>query len=372
MKHIHYRIGTLLGTGLALFLVCALAGQAVAQTCAQVPNGLVSWWPGDGNAEDIQNGNDGTLQNDAGFAPGQVGQAFSLDGMDDHVFVGNPINLQLQDFTIDAWIKLNTLALAPTSCPLIVTYGQGGYGFGVSSGSVRCQSGGGGLNPVGVRELFLTKIGFNAVSSQGVVILDTDWHHVAVTKSAGAVTFYLDGIGQNVPISYDPGFLFATNLAIGIRQDILQDAFPGVIDEVELFNRALSAAEIQALYNAGSTGKCRYTFQGFFPPVDNLPTLNRVKAGRAIPVKFSLGGDEGLSIFAPDYPKSQALSCASIAPVDDIEETVTAGSSALSYDATTDMYTYVWKTDKAWAATCRQLMMKFKDGSDHRATFSFE
>jgi hypothetical protein len=114
-----------------------------------------------------------------------------------------------------------------------------------------------------------------------------------------------------------------------------------------------------------------FPFEGFFPPVDNLPTLNRVNAGRAIPVKFSLGGDEGLSIFAPGYPKSQAISWASSVPVDDIEETVTPGASALSYDATTDRYTYVWKTDKAWAGTCRQLIVKLKDNSEHRANFDF-
>ena len=47
-----------------------------------------------------------------------------------------------------------------------------------------------------------------------------------------------------------------------------------------------------------------YNWSGFFPPVDNLPALNSVKAGSAIPVKFSLGGDKGLNIFAAGYPKS--------------------------------------------------------------------
>ena len=50
-----------------------------------------------------------------------------------------------------------------------------------------------------------------------------------------------------------------------------------------------------------------YNFSGFFQPVDNLPTLNAVKAGQAIPVKFSLNGDQGLSIFAAGYPRSSVL-----------------------------------------------------------------
>ena len=106
------------------------------------------------------------------------------------------------------------------------------------------------------RELFLTKVDFDFVSA-GLIIPDTDWHHVAVTKNGGTVTFYLDGVGATVPGSYDPGFSFTTNLSIGIRQDTLQNAFPGLIDEVGFHNRALSAVEILAIYNAGSAGQCQ-------------------------------------------------------------------------------------------------------------------
>lgn len=114
-----------------------------------------------------------------------------------------------------------------------------------------------------------------------------------------------------------------------------------------------------------------YDFTGFFQPVDNLPTLNAVNAGRAIPVKFSLNGDQGLDIFASGYPKSQKIACDSSATVDGIEETVTAGSSSLSYDLSTDTYIYVWKTERTWAGTCRQLILKLDDGTFHRANFRF-
>src|SRR5439155_14949140 len=79
-----------------------------------------------------------------------------------------------------------------------------------------------------------------------------------------------------------------------------------------------------------------YNFSGFFQPVDNLPTFNVVKAGSGVPVRFSLGGYQGLNIFAANYPKSQVIPCDSTAPFDGIEETVPAGSSSLSYDASTD------------------------------------
>ena len=115
-----------------------------------------------------------------------------------------------------------------------------------------------------------------------------------------------------------------------------------------------------------------FNFTGFFQPVDNLPTLNSVKAGQAIPVKFSLGGDQGLNIFAAGYPVSVQIACSSTALVDGIENTVTAGSSSLTYDPLTDQYTYVWKTQKSWANTCRQLVVKFSDGTTQRANFQFK
>jgi predicted outer membrane repeat protein len=114
-----------------------------------------------------------------------------------------------------------------------------------------------------------------------------------------------------------------------------------------------------------------FNFSGFFQPVDNLPTLNKAKAGAAIPVKFGLGGDQGLAIFAAGYPLSTRIDCDTSSSQDAIEQTVTAGSSSLSYDPTTDTYTYVWKTDKTWAGTCRQLTLKLSDGSEHVANFRF-
>jgi hypothetical protein len=114
-----------------------------------------------------------------------------------------------------------------------------------------------------------------------------------------------------------------------------------------------------------------YQFAGFFQPVDNPPTMNQGNAGRAVPVKFSLGGNQGLGIFAAGSPISQQVSCSTSAPISDLEETGTAGSSELTYDVSTDRYTYVWKTETSWAGTCRQLMVKLNDGAEHPALFRF-
>jgi len=114
-----------------------------------------------------------------------------------------------------------------------------------------------------------------------------------------------------------------------------------------------------------------FQFSGFFAPIDNAPIVNQIKAGAAVPVKFSLSGYKGLNIFQAGYPASQTVACVSFATVAPIEETVTASSSSLAYDPASDQYTYVWKTDKAWANSCRVLMVKLSDGSTHGASFRF-
>jgi hypothetical protein len=115
----------------------------------------------------------------------------------------------------------------------------------------------------------------------------------------------------------------------------------------------------------------RFIFSGFVAPVDNLPTVNVAKAGSTVPVNFSLGGDRGLDVFDGGYPTSVRVGCASSSPEDQVSETVTAGKSSLSWDAATNLYTYIWKTDKAWAATCRTLTLRFSDGTEASASFKF-
>jgi hypothetical protein len=123
--------------------------------------------------------------------------------------------------------------------------------------------------------------------------------------------------------------------------------------------------------SASATYSVHYAFTGFFAPIDNGNVLNEMNAGRAVPVKFSLGGNQGLDILAANSPSSQQIGCDSSLPVGAVEETTGAGSSSLSYDAGSDRYNYVWKTDSAWAGTCRQLTVTLRDGSMHTAKFKF-
>jgi hypothetical protein len=114
----------------------------------------------------------------------------------------------------------------------------------------------------------------------------------------------------------------------------------------------------------------RYPFTGFFRPLEN-ESLNVVKAGSGIPIKFSLGGNWGLQIFQAGYPLSRQIPCDGTAVSETVVETVTAGQSGLSYDASANQYIYAWQTDKGWAGTCRELVIRLDDGTEHTLRFKF-
>jgi hypothetical protein len=113
-----------------------------------------------------------------------------------------------------------------------------------------------------------------------------------------------------------------------------------------------------------------WNFSGFFPPIDNPPELNVVKAGRVVAVQFSLGGDQGLAILAAGSPVSVPVNCTSREPIGAEEPTVTPGGG-ITYMASTDTYLYEWKTSKGWT-DCRRLIVTLADGTRHHAAFRFK
>ncbi|PYJ07213.1 MAG: hypothetical protein DME25_04405, partial [Verrucomicrobia bacterium] len=161
-------------------------------------------------------------------------------GVNDGVQLGSPASLELQDFTIEAWVKRANLILATgggDSSGDFLGWDTGGYAFGVFDDG----------------RLDFARIGVSRVTT-AALLTDTSWHHVAVTKSGTNVVFYLDGVAYPAP-AYDPGFTFAASAVIGARAD-LSHSFWGSIDELSFYNRALSASEIQGIYSALSAGKC--------------------------------------------------------------------------------------------------------------------
>jgi hypothetical protein len=225
--------------------------------CTAVPEGLVGWWEAEGNADDVEGWNNGTLTGNATYGQGEVGQGFVL--VDDGDAVQLPDNgglLQMQNnFTIEAWVQRADPSYINTDGDgwgMVFSYGSGGYGFGMDDSG----------------DLFLTQQDYSEVSvSTG--IQDTSFHHVAVTVTVDShaspllrtpscnsrVTFYVDGKAYPAG-NYNPGYTFSTLPAIGSRVDQQSYTLNGTIDEVSVYSQALSAGQIQAIYNAASAGKC--------------------------------------------------------------------------------------------------------------------
>jgi Concanavalin A-like lectin/glucanases superfamily/Immunoglobulin domain/Lectin C-type domain/Chitobiase/beta-hexosaminidase C-terminal domain len=240
--------------------------------CFAPPAGLVSWWRAQGDATDQVGGNNGTLSANATFAPGQVGQSFVFDGRGAAVQLGNPTNLQLQNFTIETWIKRGSTSVASfngNGLGIIFGYNYGGYGLL--------------LSPDGAPAL--TQIGVYSLFANGS-ITDLNWHHIAATKSGSTVVYYIDGVAYPAP-AYDPGFVFNTPASIGGIGNTYN--FYGSVDELSIYNRALSPGEIRSIYTASSSGKC-------VTPIP--PSLNSQPANQTATV----GGSATFSVITAGTP----------------------------------------------------------------------
>ena len=355
---------------LALILGLVLTGCSLLSNISQVPAtdqsgityltkafpppNLVGLWHFDGDALDSSGkGNYGTLQGDATFATGKFGQALSLDGTSDYVEVADSPSLDdvTGELTIEAWVRAN-VTISGTTQMQIVDKGEhtssSGYMLMIYNGDLY-----GRVNKAGI-----------TATIYGPYPNDGEWHHVAYTFKSGEQKLYIDE--SEVKSNTGTATIITNNypLLIGMGVNRPQYSWNGLIDEVRIWKVALSSEQLGEVYS----------FVGFHPPVENIPTRNVVKAGRAIPVKFSLTGDQGLNIFEDGYPKSWIISCSDgTDPVGYIEDTVNAaGGSSLSYDGVADQYIYIWKTEKNWANTCRKLVVLLNDGTYHEAYFTFK
>ena len=233
---------------------CHAGATATSRYCragslAPTPAGLVAYWPGEGNANDDAGGYHGTLTGKATFAPGTVGQAFSLTTADDGIRLPNQAVDGLSDITFVAWIKTTLAGVA-----LISGANSGadneyllllGEGLAAKRDTVWL-----GIKSKGsAQTLTLKTPGIN----------DGKFHHLAwVRRSDGENDLYLDralvGTG-NLPTG--PLSIDANGLWLGQEQDCLggcfdeSQAFAGLIDEVGIYGRALFPAEIMAIYDAG-------------------------------------------------------------------------------------------------------------------------
>jgi concanavalin A-like lectin/glucanase superfamily protein len=352
------------------------ASLDVTGTCLAPPAGMTNWWPGDGNARDIRGGRNALLRDNATTGPGLVSGAFVLDGAGDFLEVPHApaLDLGTGDFTIDLWVNFNTLEGEQV---LIEKWIQR-YDPQAAEGWTLTMLEGDDVLLLAMADGTGPDIN---VATDVLSIAPGEWVHFAATRQGGLVTLYVNG-AQAAQGPSAINLNSASTLKFGHRgspadtpgsQDDREVFLNGQMDEVEVFvGRALSAGEIAALFAVGAAGKCK--FSGFLQPVDNPgpneDVVNRANAGRSIPVKFSLGGNQGLAIFAAGYPKFVPSACDGSDTQDPIE-TTTTNPAGLSYDSATTQYTYVWKTEKAWAGRCGTFQLGLKDGSGPHALFHF-
>jgi len=225
---------------------------ACAQHCVTPPKAMVAWFPfdepaGAAIAQEIVWDRDGVYVGTITL-PGMVGPARRFNGAGDHVRVPNAAqhNFGAGDFSVDAWVR----------CPA-------GTGLQVIADKR--------VSPARGWSLFLLngELGFQLADGAGFsnyirpgVITDGQWHHVAATvdrDDPAGLVLYVDGVGTAFnPTARSGSVSNSSDLWIGVRAPAFGQVFyRGDIDEFELFRRALDVGEVQALFAAGKSGKCK-------------------------------------------------------------------------------------------------------------------
>jgi hypothetical protein len=222
------------------------------QSCVPLPSDAAAWWRGEGNTMDSFGGHPGALLNGAGYTNGEVGQAFNLDIAGMHVRVPDSVDLRFTNaMTAEAWIYY------PASSGTIVSKWSAGTGS-QSAFELRIAN-----NPVGSHNLVfaISPNGNNYVACTGGPVPVGSWSHVAGTFDGSYVRLYINGV-QAAVAAYS-GTIFSGNSDLGIGATVgdsiqgwTDHPYRGLIDEITLYRRALSAAEIQAVYQTGTNGKC--------------------------------------------------------------------------------------------------------------------
>lgn len=200
------------------------------------PPGLVHWWPGEGDARDVIGRAHGTMSGGSGFAAGQVGQAFAGT-----VAVPHPLGINFDrdsSMTLELWVR-------PTNGP-----GSGHIigkrvGCDVPSPSTfQLATDGGGLH-------FSASPGIRLDAATGKLPLDV-WTHLGLTHDGKTLSLYVNG-ELSASRTQSLGPTNSAPLKIGGSGDCAP--FAGLTDEVSIYNRALTAAEIRAIHRTGVAGK---------------------------------------------------------------------------------------------------------------------
>ena len=271
-------------------------------SCDPVPSGIVGWWPGEGNADDVVGGNNGTLPNGGSYTNGEVGLAFNFDGISQYLLV-QPTNGALDigsgsGLTIEGWIKPTTLSAVGiiTEYERVLATGSGsdvGLDFAINNNDTNNLPGCLGVNLVD------TNGASHPLASPGNVITNGVWQHVALTydKASGFGRLYVDGqlVAQASLGTFTPQTSYTNVLTARTTFNSVASPnapFAGGIDELSFYSRALSSNEVAAIYNAGTAGKCTSVSA---PVITVQPTSETVPVGGTAAFSVTATGTAPLS-----------------------------------------------------------------------------
>ncbi len=228
---------------LVTVLAAALFGMGCASTePAFVSDGLVAYYPFNGNAKDESgHGNDGEV-NGATLGADRnsiSGGAYSFDG-DDYIDIGKDRSLKIQNGTLSAWIYSENFTRFGGVVSFIHSYHDGGGGYAMVARS--------GLG------FLISNRGYKEFKGNGE-LEKSKWQHIVVSFNDLIAEGYVDGIRvrtMNILIQ-TPQFQESSKAFIGLNSNRHKygenDYFKGSIDDVRIYNRALSAEEVKALYD---------------------------------------------------------------------------------------------------------------------------
>ncbi|MDY7225595.1 LamG domain-containing protein [Hyalangium rubrum] len=230
------------------------ASAAPATPQEKCPLGIIHWWEPDlekGVAVDAISGRQGAPRGDPTLSPRtESSQAFAFDGSDDYVEIQSMSLKALEPtraLTVAAWIKTTpTGRLRAIVGKISAQEPRSGYLLSIDEGGrVRCD-----LGSDSQARRFATVL-------SGTALADDGWHHVACTFSGVDARVFIDGVSRGgMPYSAslgthtEPLLIGKDSFRLGSRH------FPGLIDDVVLFNRALSAEELERLMKL-SPDACR-------------------------------------------------------------------------------------------------------------------
>jgi uncharacterized protein YpmS len=237
-----------------------LSCQIEAASCTPSPTGLIGWWPGDGTANDLLGLNSGLLLGGASAsAVGLDGYAFSFDGTNGYVQIADSPTLRPTNLTIEAWVRFSSLDSAgsggsPPGDQYIVfkQNSKSGDFEGFDLGKTRIAG-----NDY-FQFIVSSSAGEVAHLESATIVSVGVWYHVAAVRDPNFIRLFVNGQleGQtSVSFPQDYGTLplfFGTS-----GQSYWDRKFKGTLDEVSLYDRALSAGEIATIYSAGAAGKCK-------------------------------------------------------------------------------------------------------------------